>query len=223
VFLAMPIYGAYRSAGGTMVGTAETLETAQGKTFVEEKRYLSLSIDALFGRAEAFASYLYFTQKVEDDFLHGASYVCILSGLLPDYLLPLPDYLKNKPLYEHLRDKGILAPGERLFAGATATWGEFYVNFGYAGLIIGIPLLGLFCLFMFRKVLHGQHGYLLLMYLYVPLYFTFLCHSGVQTLITGLIRIAVVLFIVNFITKLSLKRPTRFSNKSDLGRAGGAY
>jgi len=223
VFLTMPIYAAYRTAGGTLVGTTETLETAKEKSFDEEKGYLSLSMDTFFRRADAFSTYFYFTQKVEGNFLHGLTYVGILQGLLPDYLLPLPDYLKNKSLGDHLREQGILSPNERLWAGATATWGEFYLNFGYPGVVIGVPLLGLFCLFMFRIVLHGHHGYLLLIYLYIPFAFAFLAHGEMGTLISPLIRIAVVLFIINFITKLRLKRPARFPNKSDLGRVEGAY
>ncbi len=223
VFLSLPIYNAFRTSGGTLVGTTETLEMEKVKSFDDEKGYLSLSTDSLFRRAEAFTTYFWFTQQVEDNFLYGATYISILSGLLPDFLIPLPDYLKNKSMADHLRDQGILGPYERLFAGTTATWGEFYVNFGYAGVVIGLPLLGMLCLFMFRIVLHGQHGYLLLIYLYIPFEFLFLAHAEMGTLITPLIRMSVVLFIVNFITKLSLKRPANFSNKSDLGRAGGAY
>ena len=223
VFLTLPIYNVYRTSGGTLVGTIEGLETAKVKSFDEEKGYLSLSLDSLFRRADAFTTYFWFTQNVEDNFLHGATYVSIISGLLPDYLIPLPDYLKNKSLAQHARDQGIIGPDERLWVGAPATWGEYYVNFGYAGVVIGVPLLGLLCLFMFRKVLHGHHGYLLLTYLYIPFEFLFLAHSGIAVLVSPLIRIAVVLFIVHVITRLSLKKHIGLQKKPYLNNMRGSY
>jgi len=223
VFFTLPIYNSYRTLGGTMVGTTEALEMAKAKSFDEEKGYLSLSFDSLFRRADAFTSYFYFTQKVEDNFTYGATYASILSGLLPDFLIPLPDYLKDKSLVEHVRDQGIIGPGERMWAGAPSPWGEFYLNFGYAGVVIGVPLLGLFCLFMFRLVLHGHHGYLLLIYLYIPFAFVFITQAGLAALISPLIKMAVVLFIVNVVMKLRFKKHISLQKKTFLNNMRGTY
>ena len=223
LILSLPVYNTYRIAGGTLDNTAEGLETAELKSFGENRGYLLLCVNSLFRRAEAFASYFYFTQKVEDNFLYGATYASITSGLLPDYLLPLPDYLKNKSLTEHVRDQGIIGPDERLRAGASAPWGEFYLNFGYAGVVIGVPLLGMFCLLMFRNVLKGRKFYNFLIYSYLPFGFLFLAHAQIAVLISPLIEMAVVLFIVHFITKLCLKKRISLPNKGYLDRVGGAY
>ena len=76
---------------------------------------------------------------------------------------------------------------------------------------------------MFRKVLHGKNFYLFLIYSYIPFEFLILAHAELRTLLSPIIKMSVVLFIVQVIMRLRLKKHISLPKKSYLNNMRGAY
>ncbi len=197
--LALPIHNSFRTLRGSREAK-DLLEhaTATGATkYGETKAFLFMSTEAVFRRAEAFSSYFYFTQRVQNDFFGGTTYKSIVTKLIPGFLWTWPAYLQDKSLRERFRDYGILGTNERMLGGAPAIWGEFYLNFGYTGLIIGVPLVGMACLFMFSYVLRCWKLRNVLAYFWIPFVFLLLAHGQIALLVVPVIKIAIVLFVID--------------------------
>jgi hypothetical protein len=220
----LPIYNSYRVLGGTLEGSVEVASVKESYVFGESRGYASLAVDSVFRRGEAFASYFFYTQTLGNNFLEGATYRSIVSRALPDFLLPLPDSLKDTQTAERLKDMGLIHPRVYLVAGATATWGEFYLNFGYWGLVIGMGLLGVFCLFFFKGMLHVRRFDVFVIYSYLPLLFFFLAHAEMATLVSPLIKITVVIVVANLLAKLLLRKRSGVGGRTHGdGALRGAY
>jgi hypothetical protein len=200
--LFLPAYNAYRVTGGNISLILEAIMMHNEAIYGEQKGYYFTAIEAVFRRVEAFASYIYFTQMdTGGAHLKGATYIEIISRLLPEFFLPLPQKLKEKPLTDRLIESGLIGEGEYMPAGSLAPWGEMYINFGYWGVVFGLPLLGILSLYFLRTALSPFKFNWLFVYLFVPYVFLVLTQSGIANLITPLINITIVLLIANLIFK----------------------
>lgn len=204
----LPLYNTYRVLKGTFKGSIEEMKMIQEVTYGEQKGYLFSVTETLFKRADAFGPFFYLTEVMENNFLMGITYRSIISRLLPDFLFPLPKNLRDTSMIEYLQDYGIMHNIERYEYGgdeqllaAQALWGEFYLNFGYPGLVLGLPILGIFFFLMFRYILKCIKLNNFIIYLFIPVAFVFFVHGGLALFFAPLIKIAIVLLIISFVTK----------------------
>jgi hypothetical protein len=206
--LSLPLYNIYRVLRGTLKGGMEELKVTQELVYGQQKGYLFSATESVFRRADAFGPFFYLTQIVQNNFLMGVTYRSIISRLIPDFLIPLPEYLRDTSLIEDMQNYRIIRNIEIYGFGideqtliAQPLWGEFYLNFGYPGLVFGLPFLGIFTFIIFRNVLRCIKLNNLIIYSFIPVAFAFFVHGGLALFFTPLIKIAIVLLIINFITK----------------------
>ncbi|MFQ5861517.1 MAG: O-antigen polymerase [Candidatus Brocadiales bacterium] len=200
-FLLYPMYGQYRTHG--VAASLDEAKMTQARRFSEERSYPLMVVEAMAHRGFALDDYFYLSQIIQEDFLHGYTYTSVIGGLLPSYLLPLPEYLQDKSVWEMYEKMG-LPQAHTLPAGTM--WGELYINFGYPGVLVGVPLIGMFCLFMFRILLRRwKFNRFMICCCFLP-WFLLLIHGSLSGLITILIRVTVFLFILNSIITIVGRR-----------------
>jgi hypothetical protein len=202
----MPAYGLYRSVGFHLGEIRYQLEAeAERRQF----SYLWLGIWESANRAEAFSTYFYAASGQVTGFLRGSSYLDIVTRLLPTHLLALPEVLIDKSLHERAAEAGLISYGELLPGAVPALWGELYLNFGYAGVVAGMPLLGMLCWLFWRRVLTSGSSSWFFAYAYVPLVFLVLPHGGAAMLVGGLLKMAVLLPLLGVIAAHRIGRRGR--------------
>ena len=201
VLLGLPLYNIYRSAQGSLdVQTFKSIvKNYQIGHHLGSQNYLYTSLEIVSKRLEGFGSYLYFTQNIGDRFLRGQSYSGVISMLIPEHLIAVPEKLQDKTIHDYFREGGIIKEGEQIPAGAPGLWGEFYLNFGYVGLLIGLPIIGLLAMFLFKVAFSSLSFTGLLVYLYVVFYFFTLAHSGLASLLPPIIKVGAVAFTLNML------------------------